>query len=127
GSELGGAALASIPQFEELPTPSDRIVKIGKGDALGKVMQDEGVGASEVHEIITAMSKNFNPRTLRAGQDVHMHFEPHEENSGEYKLTDLKIELNPLKTVTVKRGEAGFESALEEKEVKQVIQAQKAV
>ena len=55
-----------------------------------------------------------------------MHFEPHEEEGG-YKLTDLKIELNPLKTITVSRKGDDFESALEEKEVKQVIQAQKAV
>ena len=126
GSMFGGAQLASIPQFEEPVLPSDRIVTIGKGDALGKVMQKEGVGASEVHEIIEAMGKNFNPRDLKVGQDVHMHFEPHEEEGG-YKLTDLKIELNPLKTITVKRAGDEFESALEEKEVKQVIQAQKAV
>lgn len=126
GSMLGGVTLASIPQFEEPAVPSERIVTIGKGDALGKVIQKEGVGASEVHEIIEAMGKNFNPRDLKVGQDVHMHFEPHEEEGG-YKLTDLKIELNPLKTITVKREGDEFQSALEEKEVKQVIQAQKAV
>lgn len=125
GSEFGQAVLASIPQFEEPAVPSDRIVTIGKGDALGKVMQKEGVGASEVHEIIQAMGKNFNPRDLKAGQDVHMHFEPHDEEG--YKLTDLKIELNPLKTLTVSRNGDEFKSALQEKEVKQVIQAQKAV
>lgn len=126
GSEFGQVVLASIPQFEEPAGPSDRIVTIGKGDALGKVMQKEGVGASEVHEIIEAMGKNFNPRDLKVGQDVHMHFEPHEDEAG-YQLTDLKIELNPLKTITVSRDGDEFTSALEEKEVKQVIQAQKAV
>ncbi len=126
GSEFGQVVLASIPQFEEPAVPSDRIVTIGKGDALGKVMQKEGVGASEVHEIIEAMGKNFDPRDLKVGQDVHMHFEPHEDENG-YKLTDLKIELNPLKTITVSRNGDEFTSALEEKEVKQVIQAQKAV
>ena len=126
GSEYGQVVLASIPQFEEPAVPSDRIVTIGKGDALGKVMQKEGVGASEVHEIIEAMGKNFNPRDLKVGQDIHMHFEPHEDENG-YKLTDLKIELNPLKTITVSRAGDEFKSALQEKEVKQVIQAQKAV
>ena len=125
-SLFGGVTLASIPQFEEPAVPSDRIVTIGKGDALGKVMQKEGVGASEVHEIIEAMGKNFNPRDLKVGQDVHMHFEPREEEGG-YKLTDLRIELNPLKTVKVSRAGEGFEATLQEKEVKQVIQAQKAV
>lgn len=127
GSEMGGLALASIPQFEAPVSPSDRIVTIGKGDSLGKVMQKEGVGATEVHEIIEAMGKNFNPRNLKAGQDIHMHFEPHDEDEGSYKLTDLKIQLNPLKTLSVTRDGESFESALEEKEVKQVVLAQKAV
>ena len=68
-SMIGGVTLASIPQFEGPANPSDRIVTIGSGDALGKVMQKEGVGASEVHEIITAMGKNFNPRDLKVGQE----------------------------------------------------------
>ncbi len=126
GSDLGSIALSSIPQFEEPAGPSDRIVTISKGDALGKVMQKEGIGSSEVHDIITAMNEHFDPRDLKAGQDIEMHFEPLDGNSG-YQLTDMRIQLNPLKTVTVSRNDDGFEAALEEKEVKQVIQAQKTV
>jgi murein DD-endopeptidase MepM/ murein hydrolase activator NlpD len=120
-------SLASIPQFEEPPIPTDRIVTIGKGDVLGTVMQKEGVDAAEVHNIITAMGKNFNPRNLKAGQDIHMHFEPDGATNSGYRLTDLKIELNPLKTLTVKREGDKFSSNLEEKEVKEVTQARKAV
>ena len=123
--ELGQLTLASIPQFEKPAGPSDRIVTISSGDALGKVMQNEGVGATEVHEIIQAMDDHFNPKDLKVGQDIHMHFEP--EGEGDYKLTDMRIELNPLKTLTVSREGEAFKSSLEEKEVKQIIQAQKAV
>lgn len=119
-------ALAATPQFETPAGPSDRVVTISAGDALGKVMQKEGVGGDEVHQIIEAMNKHFNPRDLKVGQDVHMHFEPHEETDG-YQLTDMKIELNPLKTVVVSRTDGKFESAVEEKEVKQVVTAQKAI
>lgn len=125
-SEMGSLTLASIPQFEQPAGPSDRIVTISKGDALGKVMQKEGVASDEVHNIIEAMNKHFNPRDLKVGQDVHMHFEPMQGEKG-YKLTDMKIQLNPLKTLTVSRKGDDFESSLEEKEVKQVVQAQKAV
>jgi murein DD-endopeptidase MepM/ murein hydrolase activator NlpD len=125
-SEHGQLSLASIPQFEAPANPSDRTVTISQGDALGKVIQREGVGSSEVHEIITAMSKHFNPRNLRVGQDIQMHFEPGSEQ-GSYQLTDLKIEINPLKTVSVKRDGDNFKAAIEEKEVKEVTQAHKAV
>lgn len=118
--------LASIPQFEQPAGPSDRIVTISAGDALGKVMQKEGIASDEVHEIIQAMDEHFNPRDLKAGQDIHMHFEPDDDSKG-YQLTDLKIVLNPLKTLTVSRQGEGFESALEEKEVQEIITAQKAV
>lgn len=120
-------SLASIPQFEEPALPTSRMVTIGKGDVLGTVMQKEGVDAAEVHNIITAMGKNFNPRNLKAGQDIHMHFEPASDRDSGYRLTDLKIELNPLKTLTVRRDGDSFSSNLEEKEVKEVTQARKAV
>jgi murein DD-endopeptidase MepM/ murein hydrolase activator NlpD len=125
-SQYGQLSLAAIPQFEKPAAPSDRIVTISKGDALGKVIQKEGVNSEEVHEIIEAMSKHFNPRTLREGQDIQMHFKPGAQQ-GSYQLTDLKIELNPLKTVAVTREGNNFKAALEEKEVKEVIQAHKAV
>lgn len=123
---LNGATLASVPQFEAPLLPTDRTVTIGEGDALGKVMQKEGIGGSEVHEIITAMKKHFDPRDLKVGQDIHMHFEPGNDDQG-YQLTDMKIELNPLKTLTVSHTGQEYKSELQEKEVKQVVQAQKAI
>lgn len=123
--EIDQVAAVTVPQFEEPVSPSDRIVTISAGDALGKVMQDEGIGSDEVHNIIQAMDEHFNPKDLKVGQDIHMHFEP-AENDGAYKLTDMKIELNPLKTLTVSRDGDDFKSAMEEKEVKQVVMAQKA-
>lgn len=126
GAMYGNVTLASVPQFEKPAGPSDRIVTIGSGDALGKVMQKEGIAGDDVHDIISAMDDHFNPRDLKAGQDIHMHFEPGEGEQA-YKLTDLKIQLNPLKTLTVSREGEKFKSAMEVKEVKEVIQAQKAV
>lgn len=121
-----GATLASVPQFEQPAGPSDRIVTIGKGDVLGSVMQKEGVAVAEVQDIIDAMAKHFDPKDLKVGQDVHMHFEPGEGDHA-YKLTNMQIQLNPLKSVTIKRKGDDFKSAVEEKEVKQVIEAEKAV
>ena len=123
--DLGQITLASVPQFEKPVTPSDRIVTISAGDALGKVMQDEGIASTEVHDIISAMDEHFNPKDLKVGQDIHMHFEPGAAE-GSYQLTDMKIQLNPLKTLTVSRDGEDFKSAMEEKEVKDVVLAQKA-
>ncbi len=118
--------LASVPQFEEPLLPSERVVTMGEGDVLGKVIQDEGVPGEDVHQIIAAMKKHFDPRHIKAGQNIHMNLEPNDGSNG-YHLASLKIELNPLKTVEVLRDGQEYESKLEEKEVKQVVQAQKAV
>ena len=125
--EAGDLTLAAIPQFELPAGPSDRVVTISSGDALGKVMQKEGVDSDDVHNIIAAMDDHFDPRDLKVGQDIHMHFEPNGEDSRNYKLTDMKIQINPLKTLVVSRKGEQYESSLEEKEVKEVITAQKAV
>ncbi len=128
GADDGALDVAdAIPQFEEPAGPSDRIVTITKGDALGVVMQKEGVAVSEVHDIIQAMKKHFDPRDLKAGQDVHMHFEPNGESEKGYQLTNLQIAVNPLKTIRVFRDGGDFSSKLEEKEVKNVTLAKKAV
>jgi murein DD-endopeptidase MepM/ murein hydrolase activator NlpD len=125
-TDAAEVTLASVPQFEAPVSPSDRIVTITAGDALGKVMQDEGIASAEVHNIIQAMDEHFDPKDLKAGQDIRMHFEPGDAD-GSYKLTDMKIELNPLKTLTVSRDGDDFKSSLEEKELKEVVLAQKTV
>lgn len=121
-------SLASIPQFEKPAGPSERVVTITPGDALGVVLQKEGVGSEDVHEVISAMKTHFDPRSLKVGQDVHMVFKPKddEEQTG-YHLTDMKIQINPLKTVVVKRTDGkAFKGIVEEKEVKQIVEARKA-
>ena len=118
--------LDSVPQFEEPLQPSQRTITLGEGDALGKVMNKEGVSTEDVHTIISAMREHFDPRDLRAGQDIEMKFEPSEDQKG-YDLANLQIQLNPLKTIKVIRKGETYKAEMEEKEVKQVVQAQKAV
>ena len=126
-TDIASLALSeSVPQFEEPLVPTDRVVTIGNGDALGKIMQKEGVGGSDVHEIITAMKEHFDPRDLKVGQDVHMHFQPSDVEGG-YQLTGMKIELNPMKTVSVSKVGDSYQADMVEKEVRRVVQAQKAV
>lgn len=124
-ASLENNAIETVPQFEQPAGPSDRIVTITKGDALGKVMQKAGIDGDEVHDIITAMNEHFDPRDLKVGQDIKMHFEPANGDKG-YQLTDMKIQLNPLKTITVSRAGDEFKSAMQEKEVKKVVRAEKA-
>ncbi|MCB1529389.1 MAG: peptidoglycan DD-metalloendopeptidase family protein [Rhodospirillales bacterium] len=106
-----------------IPQPVEKIVTVKPGDSLGIVMEHSGVGGTEADQIIKAMKANFDPRHLKAGQDVHMHFVP--EDGGGMRFARMKIPLDSVKTLIVYRGAEGFSSKLHEKEVEKVARAQK--
>lgn len=124
GSLYGQLSLASAA-LESLPKPTDKIVTVEPGDALGSVLEKAGVKAEESHEAITALKEHFDPRRLKAGQDVEMHFVPDEQ--GQLQFATLRIEMDPIKTVMVEKIDAGFRAGMIEKEVEQVVTAKKAV
>ncbi len=103
--------------------PLDRVVKINPGDALGVVMQKEGVGNSETSLMIKAMKAHYDPRHLKAGQEIAMHFDPAEARGAEPKFREMQIQLDPIKTLVVARAGDGFSADLQEKEVKRVVKA----
>ncbi len=124
GSLYGQLSLASAA-VDALPRPTDKIVTVEPGDALGSVMEKAGVNAEDSHEAIAALKEHFDPRRLKAGQDVEMHFVPDEQ--GKLQFATMRIEMDPIKTVTVEKIDAGFRAGLIEKEVEQVVTAKKAV
>jgi murein DD-endopeptidase MepM/ murein hydrolase activator NlpD len=124
GSLYGQLSLVSA-MSGSLPQPTDKIVTVEPGDALGSVMERAGVGSKEASEVVTAMKDKFDPRRLKAGQDVQMHFVP-VSAAGEMEFTHMKIAIDPIKTLVVSRGDAGFASAIEEKAVERKVRAQRA-
>lgn len=123
GSALGSLSLASMTA-RSIPHPSSRIVTIEPGDALSVVLEREGVG-EDTPKTIKALSEHFDPRGMRAGDKIYLAYAPND--SGESEFEALKIKLDPLRTVIVKRGDEGFESNIDEKSVDRVVHAKKAV
>src|SRR5690606_27866754 len=74
--------------------------------------------------VVAAMKDKFDPRRLKAGQDVQMHFVP-VSAAGDMEFTHMKIALDPIKTLVVSKGDAGFAAAFEEKQVERVVRAQR--
>lgn len=124
GSLYGQLSLVSA-MSGSLPQPTDKIVTVEPGDALGSVMERAGVGGKEATEVVAAMKDKFDPRRLKPGQDVQMHFVP-VSASGDMEFTHMKIAIDPIKTLVVSKGDAGFASAIEEKQVERVTRAQRA-
>lgn len=97
------------------PEPKTEIVKIGTGETIAGVLQDNGISGGESYSIVKALSKNFDPRSIKAGQAISLDLEP---IAGGWTLTGLKLKIDPVNEVIVeKQGEDNFKSAVEKKEV----------
>lgn len=98
------------------PKPHEKSVKMKSGDTLAGILNDAGLNNQESYQLVKAMSKHYDPRSVKAGQIINLHFDPVDENTD--RLTEMRMALDPIKDVIVSRNEDGkFVSDLREKEV----------
>lgn len=95
--------------------PKTEIVKIGTGETIAGVLQNNGISGGEAYSIVKALSKNFDPRSIKAGQAISLDLEP---VAGGWSLSELKLKTDSVREVIVEKlGEDNFRSFVEEKEV----------
>ncbi len=80
-AEFIAAATTHGRQPEDADTVR-KVVAVGKGDTLMNVLVDSGAGRSEAHEAISALSEVFNPRRLKAGQEITLVFRQAVDDQG---------------------------------------------
>ncbi|MBT5080009.1 MAG: peptidoglycan DD-metalloendopeptidase family protein [Rhodospirillaceae bacterium] len=68
--------LAPISVKAARPTTIQRVVSITPGDTLMAVMTRSGSDRSTAHAAIAALSKVYNPRRLRPGQELVLMYDP---------------------------------------------------
>lgn len=78
---------------------------VQKKDTLMSMLTEAGVKRTEAHQAITALSKKFNPRDLRIGQDITLTILP--EANG-YALDSLELEIDFKKSVRVQKDGNGI-------------------
>ncbi|MFA7276991.1 MAG: peptidoglycan DD-metalloendopeptidase family protein [Pseudobdellovibrionaceae bacterium] len=93
----------SVP---ESAASEERLLEIGNGDTLAGVLINAGLTSAEAQNVINAVGRHYNPRSLRAGQTLHLTLEPSDTSSG-YSFAALSFSPDPLKTIDVKRDEDG--------------------
>lgn len=121
-----GLSLNSMMKDLPEPPPLDREVTIESGDALSSLMENEGVGNTETQKIITAMKPHFDPRHIKVGQKIAMHFDEAPETETGANFREMKIQLDKLKTLVVARSGEEFESRIDEKKVEKKLKAKQA-
>lgn len=113
----------TFPQIPE-PMPLRREVTIQSGDALGVVMERQGVGNSVTANIITAMKDHYDPRDIRAGQKIYLDFE--DTRDGGQAVQEMRLPLDAIKTLVVARSGDEFKAHIDEKDVEKRLKAKQA-
>jgi murein DD-endopeptidase MepM/ murein hydrolase activator NlpD len=111
-SAVDDAAAADETVAEaETPTPAPapalimKTLDVGPGATLGGLLARLGIGADEAHGAIAALRRLFDPRTLRAGQEVTLAVEEHAEGP---RLFSLTLDAGAGREINVARGPEGF-------------------
>lgn len=108
--------------------PQEKTVKIGSGDTLTGVLSRAGLSSAEAYQVVQAVKKHVDPRSLRPGQTLNIKLDPQEDQQGGYQFAALNMAVDALRTVSVARGEAeaAYHADLHEKEVKKSFYVQEA-
>ncbi|MCP1336130.1 M23 family metallopeptidase [Futiania mangrovi] len=106
--EQGQAEVAAAPTAA---TPAETVVRLQPGDTLIELLTSAGADRIEAHNAVEALRPLYNPRALRAGQEVKLAL----GNAGEQiYLNALEIVADVDRTVVVERGDDGSYAARED-------------
>ena len=121
---LGNPAAAATLQIHRPVRPTapadawlgqhERTLTVANGDTLVSVLLNAGVSAEDAHRSIAALRNDFNPKDLRAGQEVTLRFH-HEGVLADAEFRSLAMARDYRSRVIVERDNAGeFISRIEE-------------
>lgn len=85
--------LASLTHWQDLT--------VGQGDSLSHLFQRVGLGARDVHELVTGTEQTRPLSRLRPGQELSFHIE-------EGRLMSLKLKQSPMTSLLYERSPKGF-------------------
>ncbi len=93
-----------------------RTVSIGQGDTIAGVLQEAGITGAEAYQAVKALSEYFDPRRVKSGQKISLHFKEGDDDNVIFDKMSMK--LSAVKEVVVSReDEDKFAADLQEKEL----------
>ncbi len=104
-------------QEEERLRPRKTVLTVDKGDTLAGVLIKAGMDNAAAYQTIKAMSAHYDPRQIRPGQKVEVHYDP-SKNQTLSNFSHVAFGVDPVKTVIIERDEeSGFKSQIEKKDI----------
>jgi murein DD-endopeptidase MepM/ murein hydrolase activator NlpD len=99
---------ATIAPAEENTGPHTLDLIVDKGDTLISMLLDNDVDEGEAHDVVEALSDEFNPRALKVGQRLSLTLARHERLGDKAAVQELAIKM-PLSTIELERqNDGGF-------------------
>ncbi|HRK98293.1 MAG TPA: peptidoglycan DD-metalloendopeptidase family protein [Alphaproteobacteria bacterium] len=99
------------------PAAQEKTIEIAKGDTFGEALMSAGLGGNESQSIISEISRHYNLRGLKPGQQFSLTLEPADTESG-YQFAKMSFAPDPLRTIEVYREDDGdISSKIDEKQV----------
>ncbi|MFK7839455.1 MAG: M23 family metallopeptidase [Bdellovibrionales bacterium] len=93
-----------------------RKVSVGSGQTIAGVLQEVGVGKNDTFYAVKALGEHFDPRRVRSGQKLDVHFKSLDD--GQLGFDRLEMKVSPVKEILVtKKADENFSSELVEQEL----------
>lgn len=126
-AEYAALATAAQEEIADPDAPHEEIIKIGKGDTFGEVLQRAGLSPVEVHNAAEVIKKHYDPRALKLGQTVRLRYDRAEDAAGA-QLASLAMEIDAVRSVNLSRDDSalGFKAEIDEKEILRKVEARRA-
>ncbi len=103
---------------DEASRPIQQVVQVDRGDTLLDLLMRAGVEKQEANRAVDALREVYNPRELRAGQEVTVSFERTADGIGSGPFHAISLQPEAGRQVTAKRTEDdGFQAQEIKREV----------
>lgn len=103
--QLTGEEAAPVQAEAAAPVSPEEVthtVKLGSGDTLMGILTDEGASRDDAHMAIAALRSHYDPRKLRAGQELSLTFEEWPRETDLTAHEDEEAPQNTLLSVAIK-------------------------
>lgn len=105
---LNGPLARGRPAAKVAAEPILKTLKIRSGETLLALLDRAGVALDDARDIVAALDEIYDPRMLRAGQEIALTFDPDDGVPAPPRLSNLLIKANYDRVVTVNRAGDNF-------------------
>jgi len=112
-----------VASVDVLDYPRSEVLKMNMGDTVAGALQDMGIKGAEAYNVMKAMGKHYDPRSVKVGQAINVDLDRGEDG---VEVVALTMKIDATKELVVNKDEQKrFKSAVKKKKVDLKLKAAK--